>query len=292
MSRVLAHGAVVGSWQWQPHPDVWAVMLLLAAGYLLALRRLGPRSVSPGEPPAARGVVILFCLGVGSMWLAADWPIHEISERYLFSVHMVQHLVFAFVSAPLLLLGTPDWMARGLTRPRAVHFIARRLTRPVPAMLLFNGFLVLSHWPVFVEATLTSGAVHFAAHSVLLGVSLLMWWPVLSPLPELPRISQPAQLLYLFLQTIVPTVPASFLTFAESPFYRLYAEAQPRLWGLSPVTDQRAAGLIMKLGGGLFLWTVIAVKFFRWSAKEESGRPDQVEWQDIERELNRSGMGG
>lgn len=277
----------MSSFGWHSHPDIWAVMIGIEALYLLALKRLGPRYVTPGEEPASRSQIALFTLGVVTMWLFADWPIHELSEDYLFSVHMIQHMAFSLVGAPLMLLGMPSWLMRLVISPRLIRPIARFVTKPVTAIVIFNGYLVFSHWPVFVDFVLTSEFAHAGAHLVLVVTALIMWWPVLSPLSEIPRLSHPAQLLYLFLQTVVPTVPASFLTFATTPFYKVYAEA-PRIIGMSAVTDQRVAGLIMKLGGGFFLWGVIAVLFFRWSSREETGKPDAVDWQDIERRLNQS----
>nr|MDQ6911161.1 cytochrome c oxidase assembly protein [Actinomycetota bacterium] len=112
--------------------------------------------------------------------------------------------------------------------------------------------------------------------------------PVLSPLPEVPRAKPLLQMLYLFLQTVVPTVPASFLTFGSKPLYHIY-ETFPRLWGIPALDDQLTAGLIMKIGAGLFFWTVIAVIFFRWYAAEERkekaerGR-DVLLWEDVEQE--------
>lgn len=272
---------------WHPHPDVWLVMIGIYAGYLWILRRVGPHHVSPGDSPASRSQVAAFTLGVLSMWLVADWPVHEIAEDYLFSVHMVQHLVFSLVSAPLLLLGTPGWLARLILPPKFLLAGMRLLTKPVVALLLFNGFLVFSHWPAFVNLVASNEPAHFLAHAALVAVSLVMWWPVLSPVAEVPRLSHPGQMLYLFLQTIVPTVPASFLTFARVPLYEVYAAA-PRLFGISAVTDQMTAGLIMKLGGGFFLWGIIAILFFRWSSKEDTGTPDTVDWQEIEIQLNQT----
>lgn len=277
----------MSSFGWHSHPDIWAVMIGIEALYLFALKRLGPRYVTPGEEPASRSQIALFTLGVVTMWIFADWPIHELSEDYLFSVHMIQHMAFSLVGTPLMLLGMPSWLMRLVISPRLIRPIARFVTRPVTAIVIFNGYLVFSHWPVFVDIVLTSEFAHAAAHVVLVMTALIMWWPVLSPLAEMPRLSHPAQLLYLFLQTVVPTVPASFLTFATTPFYKVYAEA-PRIIAMSAVTDQRVAGLIMKLGGGFFLWGVIAVLFFRWSSREETGKPDAVDWQDIERRLNQS----
>jgi putative membrane protein len=94
-----------------------------------------------------------------------------------------------------------------------------------------------------------------------------MWWPVLSPLPE-HRISPPFQMLYLFVQTIAPTVPASFLTFGATPLYHFYA-TRPRLYGVTALDDQQVAGLTMKLGGGFLLYGIIGVIFFFWYISEE-----------------------
>lgn len=277
-------------WSWHPHVSVWLVMSAILGAYAAAVRVWGPRFVSVGDPPATRRQVRLFAGGVLAMWVVADWPVHDLAERYLFSVHMGQHMVFSLVAAPLLLMGTPDWLARKILSPRPVGAVMRRISRPIPALLIFNAYLVLSHWPVFVNLAVTNEPVHFSAHTALMLTSLLMWWPVLSLLPEMPRSSTPAQMLYLFGQTIVPTVPASFLTFAETPLYQAYARAPRVLSGFDPVTDQRVAGLLMKVIGGLYLWAVIAVLFFRWSSREESGKPDPVEWQVIERELNQTGL--
>ena len=272
---------------WHPHLDVWALVAVLSGGYLLALRRWGPSHVSPGEPPASRGQVVCFLLGVAAIWVAADWPIHEVAEERLLSVHMIQHLLLSLVAPPLLLAGTPDWLLRSLLRPRWLLATVRQLARPIPALLLFNAWIAVSHWPALLELGLRSEAVHFGMHTVLMGTALLMWMPVLSPMVEIPRLRYPGQMLYLFAQSIVPTVPASFLTFADSPLYPFYGLAGA-MFGIDAVTDQRIAGLIMKLLGGLILWGFIAALFFRWYRDEELAGADAPVWQEVEAELHRS----
>jgi putative membrane protein len=272
---------------WHPHLDVWALVAVLSGGYLLALRRWGPAHVSPGDPPAPRGQVVCFLLGVAAIWVAADWPIHELAEERLLSVHMIQHLLLSLVAPPLLLAGTPDWLLRSLLRPRWLLATVRQLARPIPALLLFNAWIAVSHWPALLELGLRSEAVHFGMHTVLMGTALLMWMPVLSPMVEIPRLRYPGQMLYLFAQSIVPTVPASFLTFAESPLYPFYGLAGA-MFGVDAVTDQRIAGLIMKLLGGLILWAFIAALFFRWHRDEELAGADAPVWQEVEAELHRS----
>ncbi|MGH2674115.1 MAG: cytochrome c oxidase assembly protein [Actinomycetota bacterium] len=271
---------------WHPHADVWALVLVLLGGYWLALRRWGPRHVTPGEPPATRGQVISWVLGVLTLLVAADWPVHELGEERLLSVHMVQHLLMSLVAPPLLLAGIPGWLLRALLHPRWAFAVVRGLSRPLIALLLFNAFIAVSHWPALVDLALRSELAHLGLHTALVITALLMWMPVLSPVVEIPRLRYPGQMLYLFAQSIVPTVPASFLTFADSPIYPFYGLAAPLL-GVDAVTDQRVAGLIMKLVGGLILWGFIAVLFFKWHNQEELGGTDEPVWQDVERHLNR-----
>lgn len=275
---------------WHPHPDVWALALVLLGGYWAALRWWGPRHVTPGEPPATRGQVAAYVLGVLTLLVAADWPVHELAEERLLSVHMVQHLLLSLVAPPLLLFGTPGWLLRSLLRPRWLAALVRTLARPFPALLLFNAFIAFSHWPVIVDAAVSSEAAHLGLHAALVGTATLMWMPVLSPMFEIPRLRYPGQMLYLFAQSIVPTVPASFLTFADGPIYAFYGLASP-LIGVDPVVDQRIAGLVMKIVGGFILWGFIAVLFFRWHRQDELTGSEEPVWQDVEREANRMEVG-
>ena len=281
----LAHGPGSSSpWDWHAHPDVWLLIALLVGGYVLAAKVWGPREAPDPQHPVGPRRAVIYGLGVLSLWIGADWPMHEISENFLLSVHMVQHMLFTFIAPPLLLMGLPPWMLRRVLGPPAVIRVVRTLTRPVLALLVFNAVIAITHWPALVDLSLRVGLVHFAVHFVLVVTALMMWWPVIDPLAETKRLSEPAKMLYLFAQSILPTVPASFLTFADGVVYEFYANV-PRLWGTTVVGDQQVAGLIMKIGGGLLLWSIIAVLFFKWSAREEAGQAEEVAWDDFEREL-------
>ncbi|HEX6596716.1 MAG TPA: cytochrome c oxidase assembly protein [Acidimicrobiales bacterium] len=271
---------------WHFHPDVMLLVTLLAAGYYLALRH---HAAVTGEAAASRRQMAYFAAGVATLFIASTWPVHDLAERYLYSVHMVQHLLMTLIAAPLFLLGIPSWMAeKALARGKALP-IVRTLSKPVPNLLQANLVLVLSHWPLVVRGTVEFHALHFVAHAVLLTSALVMWMPVLSPHPAIPRLAPLLQMVYLFLQTILPTIPASFLTFGRGLLYPIYGTF-PRIWDISAITDQQVAGLIMKIGAGSFLWVVITAIFFRWYAREEL-RPkkpkDVLLWDDVQRELER-----
>ncbi len=274
---------------WTAHPDVWLLVGLFAAGYAIAIVRLGPKWAVPGQAVVTRFQVTCWSLGVLAVWVASDYPIHDVAEGYNYSVHMVQHLTYSMIAAPLLLLGMPAWLLRRLLAPRWLFGTVRVLSRFVPALLIFNVILVFTHWPLVVNASLDSGLTHFGLHSLLFVSSLIVWMPIVSPLPEIPRLIPVMRMFYLFAWSIVPTVPASFLTFGSAPLYKFY-EHVPHLFGLSTLEDQQAAGLIMKIGAGLLLWMVIAVVFFRWASEEERANTPRHGLDDMDRELTQMGL--
>ena len=270
---------------WHLHPDVWAVFIALAVGWSWATRKWGR--------PTARQTAAWWT-GLGLMLVFSQWPIHDLAEDRLFSVHMTQHLVFSLVAVPMMLMGTPSAVLRRALDP--VRNLLRRFARPLVATLLFNAVVVLTHIPSVVTITVQSEPLHFFAHFVLVASAIVMWLVALSPLPEFPRLGDPSRMVYLFGQSIVPTVPASFLTFAAAPLYAVYAQA-PRIWGITATTDQQLAGAVMKIGGGVVLWGTIIVMFFRWSKAQERYRTahpgkaadfEELTWADVERELART----
>jgi putative membrane protein len=271
---------------WHPHLDVWLLLGGLWAAYLVAV---GRHRATPAEAKDRRRRTTLFSLGMACLWFGADWPEHDLAEGYLYSAHMVQHMVFTLVAAPLLISGIPAWMWRAVLSPRSVFVAFRFLTRPVVALIAFNGLLLFTHWPEVVEASVGSELTHFTLHVLLFGSAIVVWWPIMSPLVELPALTPPAQMMYLFVQSLAPTIPASFLTFGHTLLYPVYGTF-PRIWGISALNDQLIAGLLMKLVGGLILWGFIATIFFRWHAREERDGWDALALRHVEREL-RSGVG-
>jgi putative membrane protein len=263
------------------HLDVFLLFGSVVAAYVIANRR---HERATGEVPARRRTR-RFLAGIAVLVLGAGWPIHDLAERYLYFAHMTQHLLFSLVAPPLLIAGMPPWMLRRLLHPPGVARLVRFLTRPLVALLLFNGVLLFTHWPAVVAASVGSEWLHFGLHVLLVASALVMWWPVMSPLPELPALSAPGQMVYLFLQSLTPTIPASFLTFGDHLLYPVYGTF-PRIWGIDALTDQLLAGLIMKLIGGMILWGFIAVIFFRWHAQERAQDGwDATALAGVEREL-------
>jgi putative membrane protein len=248
------------------HADVLGVVAALVIAYEYGLRRLGPTLAPRGEPAITRGQRIAYYSGVASLLVVSAWPVHDIGTGSLFMFHMVEHMAFGFVAPPLLLLGVPWWLMRALVRP--ILPVLSVLVRPLVALFLFNAVLGLIHVPAVVETMVESEAAHLGFHVLVFATGILMWWRVVDPIPDLPSLPPFLKMGYVFLQSLVPTIPASFLTLGDSALYKIY-ETMPRLWGISAHTDQVIAGLIMKIGGGLLLWAVMATIFFRWWNEEQ-----------------------
>ena len=248
------------------HWDALGLVAFLAIGYWYAINRLAPTHAPRGEEVVTRRQQWLFYSGVAVLLVVRGWPVHDIGEGSLFAFHMIEHMAMAVVIPPLLLLGTPWWLLRMIARP--VMPALRVLTKPLVALVVFNAVLAGLHAVAVVDLMVTNDAFHLAAHTVLLLAALLMWWPVIGPIPDLPRLPPFYRMGYLFLQSLVPTIPASFMTLAEAPIYPIYEEF-PKLFGLSALNDQIIAGFVMKFGGGAILWGAIAVTFFMWFAEEE-----------------------
>ncbi len=212
-----------------------------------------------------------FVAGLLAMFGTLNGPLHDISDYYLFSGHMVQHLVLTIVVPPLLLLGTPGWMLRPALRARPVAAIARFVTSPRVSFAIFNVTLAVWHLPPMYNSAMYYHSVHIGQHLMFLVTAVIVWWPLLSPLPELPRLSYPVQILYSFLMTLPMTVISIFIVYADHALYPAYASA-PRLWGLSPLADQQLGGLIMWIPGGLFFYLLASVIFFRWVRSQRDDR--------------------
>ncbi len=261
---------------WSPHWDAWAVVAILVFGYWYAETRLRP-VMAPEAQKATRSQWAFWLAGVVVIWLVSDWPIHELAEETLFTAHMFEHLLIGYVVPPLLFTGMPRWMADATLGNRYVAAILRPLARPVVAFFVFNATIVFVHWPEAVGWQNSNDLVHLGIHAFLFITGMLLWLPVFSPTQAIPRLRRPMQMLYLFLNTIIPTVPASFITFSREPLYPMYGDAALE-WGLTPVADQTIAGIIMKIGGGLYLLGIIAYIWFRWTKEER-------QWDAIERDL-------
>jgi cytochrome c oxidase assembly factor CtaG len=248
--------AVLRSWPFDP----WLITaLVLTAGIYgrgwLILYRRSPQRWHAGQ-------IAAFSLGLTAIFLALASPIEPFAALLL-QVHMVQHVLLMMVAPPLLWLGAPLFpFMRGLPEPIQTHWVApyfrspavRRLftwlTRPATALSLFIAATWLWHVPALYELAVRSGGWHYLQHACFLGTALVFWYPVIRPYPSRPHWSGWLLLPYLLVADVQNTVLSALLTFSNRVLYPYYLEV-PRLWGLSALEDQAAAGVIMWVPGSL-----------------------------------------
>jgi putative membrane protein len=234
--------------QWRPEPSVILGLLLTIAVFVGLQRKPRLAVSSAGRISFAAGIVILA--------IALLSPLDDVSDRYLLTAHMLQHLLLVLLSAPLLVRALP------------VPWGDRMGINPLLAFALFNLVFALSHIPAWYEATLEHESLHVLEHLAYLITASLNWLPVLNPARE-RRLAYPMQMLYLFLETLPMFAVGALLALGDSAIYPFYLRA-PRIIGLSfsPIEDQSLAGLIMWVGGSFFYLGALTLVFFKWANRE------------------------
>lgn len=273
--------------QWSVHLDVLLLCVALQWVYLWAVSSLRFRVIDAGRVKTSQKVY--FTAGVVAIYLAAGGPLEELADGRLVSAHMLQHLILMMVVPPLLIAGVPSWIWQAILRQPGAMAIGKVITKPLIALALFNGVFFLTHLPEAVDLQIDSWVFHGTVHILQIASGIIMWWLILSPVAELPRLSYPLQMGYLFLQSLIPSVFAGVFTFANGAVYESY-NVEPRFWGVSIVEDQQVSAAIMKIAGTLILWSFIGVAFFRWYAKEEADARGP-RWSEVEEELQDMGLG-
>jgi putative membrane protein len=271
--------------RWNLDPILVLGIVAFTLAYAYAATAL-PERYTWAEPVNRRQVAF-FAAGTLVLILALDSPLDALGDEYLFSAHMVQHMLIALVVPPLWLLGTPGWMLRPLLRRPWVARAGRWLTGPIVAFALLNAGIWLWHVPNLYDLTLTNEQVHIFEHLTFIVFGVLFWMPILSPVPDiLPRISKGFGVLYLFLACQPMVALGALLTFAANPLYEPYVVA-PRIWGMSALSDQQLGGLIMWLPSNIPYVICLSALFFQWVGEQDrseraaAGELDEPAEQDV-----------
>ncbi len=251
--------------EWSIHPSVVIGVVLLGALYLYGIGPARKRHDLGPAPEWWRPVC--FFGGLLVSLLSLNGPMHDLSDYYLFWVHMAQHLLLTMVLPPLLLAGTPGWLLEPLLRHPAVRSVARLMVNPLVAGVFFSGTLLAWHAQGPYDLMMRNHDVHVFTHVLFMVAAVILWWPVMSPSSVLPRLAPGRAMLYLFLVQIPMQILGAIVTFADAPLYTWYAAA-PRTWGLSPLDDQKIGGLLMWVIGNLWIWGAMSVLFFKWAKTE------------------------
>ena len=257
---------------WHIEPYLIGGLIFLGWFYAIATGPLRAQVAGTGIPfPKAKawafyGALTIFYLAVGS-------PLDQAGERFLLSAHMIQHQLLIYPAAVLFLLGIPDWLIAPITDRPNLRRLLGLLTHPLCCGTVYTLVLSIWHVPAIYDWALQDKVVHVIEHIMFFIAALFYWWPILSPARRFPPLFPGVQILYLVGVTIGMTPLFSFLAFSDSILYPTY-EFAPRLFdNFGPQEDQLLGAAIMKLGGMIVTFCVIAVAFFRWYFQSEHRHP-------------------
>ncbi len=264
------------SWHWSPIALIGLVMLCLL--YAFGIRQARKGNVQ-GTPLQKRRIVA-FIVAVVVMAVVFLTPIDTIARTQLFFVHMVQAVTLTTVCAPLLLYACPAWLLRPLLNQPLVRPVARALTQPVIASIIFNINFLAWHAPVLYHFALVHGTVYHVALLSFLLTSLLNWWPLIGPVREFHKMTYPMQMLYAFLDGQPVDIFAFLVVFSGVVFYPYYPVPPPL--GISSFADQAVGGALLLIPGLVDL-VVMSPLFFRWLAQiEQKAKIEDERRQELE----------
>jgi putative membrane protein len=237
-----------------------------------ARREAGGRGAGPLQALAFAGAVLAVAIAVVS-------PLDELGGRYLFSAHMVQHLLLGDIAPLLALLALSRVILRPATRRlMGVEQALGRLAHPLTGLGIWLALVYLWHVPALYDAALRDPAVHALEHVSFFAAGVALWWPLVQPVPMRHRLSGPASLAYLAAAKAGLAALGLYLVWSGTLAYPFYASA-PRVWGLSPLEDQAVGGAIMMVEQSLVLVVFFFVLFIRMltQSEEEERRRERLE---------------
>ncbi len=268
--------------EWPAEPGPFVALGGFVIWYALSATVFRARLIASGGPvplwtgpgmsgPERRGEftpwhVLRFFTGVITAGLALGSPLHSVGEAFLLTAHMAQHLIVTLAVPPLLITGIPAWMIRPILTWSPIAPVIKFLLSPVPAFMIFNSVFLGWHVPAFYELALGVPVVHALEHGTMILTAALTWWPVFGTLWEYPRLPYGGQVMYLFLQSLPPTVLGALMSLTSTVLYPTY-ELAPRIASWTAIQDQTVAGLVMWLPGALGYFVVLSGVFYVWVEK-------------------------
>lgn len=279
-------------------PIVLALVLLITAGYFVLI---GPLSEKYGQgEKVSLNRRLLFLLGLALLYMAQGGPV-ELLGHIMFSFHMISMALSYLLAPPLLMLGIPVWVWRRIVSllKKSPLRTLKFFTHPVVAAIVFNGLFSFYHIPVIHDYVMLHFGVHRLYYVVLFIASVLMWWTLVDPLPDMAAGKGVKKIGFIFLNMVLLTPACGLIIFATDPLYATYSDpvvwskamgycipgdttmllsqfGGPQFFGyLEPVVDQQVGGILMKFIQEIIFASMLAYVFFHWYRQENRSEDDE-----------------
>jgi cytochrome c oxidase assembly factor CtaG len=262
--------------RWVADPVVLLPIGLYATVYVwrfvVARGEAGGRGAGVRQALAFAGALVALVAAVAS-------PIDALGGEYLFSAHMVQHILLGDIAPLLVLLGLSRVILRPATRRlMGLERALGRLAHPATGIGIWLGLVYLWHIPALYNAALDDPVVHALEHASFFTAGIALWWPLVQPVPMRRRLTGLGSLAYVVAAKAGLAALALYLAWSGSVAYSFY-ESAPRIWGLSAVEDQNIGGAIMMVEQSIVLVICFFVLFVRMlvQSEEEERRRERLE---------------
>jgi putative membrane protein len=252
--------------QWFSDPFVLVPLALFAGIYVW---RFAQARKEAGGRGAGALQAVAFAGGMFALLAALVSPLDGLGEDYLFSAHMVQHVLLGDIAPLLILLA----LSRVIMRPatRRLTRLERRLgvlATPGAGLVAWLVLMYLWHIPALYDAAVEHPLVHLLEHVSFFAAGVALWWPLIQPVPMRRRLTGLQPVAYIGTAKAGLAALGIFLTWSTTALYPYY-ESTPRIWGLTPVEDQNVAGVIMMVEQSVTLVIVLVALFVRMLQESE-----------------------
>ncbi len=219
----------------------------------------------------------LFITGTAIYVLALISPLDYLGRTYLFSAHMIQHILLLLIVPLLLLLGIPKQLAEKALKIEPISYIMKILGYPIVAWFLGVGAMWVWHLPSLHNKVLANDTLYTTQQISFVLIGIIFWWPVFAPV-ESRRLSPLVSTMYLASACLGCTILGMLITFAGAGLYTAYLNPVdtigilPLLRGdlcLTPGVDQQIGGLTMWVPGCLIYLAASMVTIGRWYGATE-----------------------
>lgn len=272
---------------WSPY--FLLILIGLTVGYFILTTKF--RSLFPDSEPLTKKQGALFLLSMILLYAIKGSPI-DLLAHLMFWVHMIQMAALVLVVPPIFILSVPNWVWRKLFSVEAINSGFKVLTKPLIALIVFNGLFSFYHVPMIFDAVMQNVWLHAGYSILLLLVATFMWWPLLNQMPGHQTLSGLKKVGYIFADGILLTPACALIIFADSPMYATYSD--PQVWGqvmalcvgpanfasldlsgpqlfssMSLLHDQQLGGVIMKIIQEIIYGVILGHVFFEWYRKDQ-----------------------
>lgn len=270
-------------------PSLFLILLAVLGVYFLVLTKY--RTKFSNSEPLTNKEAVYFSIGIILVYIVKGSPL-DLMGHLMFYAHMIQMAVLYLITPIFFILGIPKWVWRSMLASKGIGSLFKFFTKPIVALILFNGLFSFYHIPLIFDTIKINFWLHEGYTSILFIVSIIMWWPLVNPLPEEQKLSGLKKVGYIFADGVLLTPACALIIFADTPMYATYSD--PNAWGqalalcvsptllsgldlsgpemfssMSLVHDQQLGGVIMKIIQEIVYGYVLAMVFFSWYRKEQ-----------------------